>query len=185
MSTPDTSHPRRHGRGVECADRRPTPTTRALAPSPRLPGPPDRRPRAGGHHPDCDHAAAGGLDALWKAVVPETRTRGNDIHLPISLAFAERLCRAYPDADARTGAGGRAAARHRLGARGRVADHLRRLRRRLAQGRHPLRTRGRGLQGGPPGAAAAWATPPSSSSGSARSSTATTPGMWPTRWRTP
>ncbi|WP_320537150.1 HD domain-containing protein [Pseudarthrobacter sp. IC2-21] len=45
-------------------------------------------------------AAVEELDALWKAVVHETRTRGNDIHLPISLAFAERLCRAYPDADA-------------------------------------------------------------------------------------
>ncbi|MET4591793.1 HD domain-containing protein [Arthrobacter sp. 754] len=45
-------------------------------------------------------AALGELDALWEAVVHETRTRGNDIHLPISLAFAERLCRAYPDADA-------------------------------------------------------------------------------------
>ena len=44
--------------------------------------------------------ASGGLDALWKAVVHETRTRGNDIHLPISLAYAERLCRAYPSADA-------------------------------------------------------------------------------------
>lgn len=39
------------------------------------------------------------LDALWAAVVTETRTRGNDIHLPVSLAFAERLCRAYPAAD--------------------------------------------------------------------------------------
>ncbi len=45
-------------------------------------------------------AALEELDALWKAVVFETRTRGNDIHLPISLAYAERLCRAYPDADA-------------------------------------------------------------------------------------
>jgi HD domain len=45
-------------------------------------------------------AAVEELDTLWKAVVHETRTRGNDIHLPISLAFAERLCRAYPDADA-------------------------------------------------------------------------------------
>lgn len=45
-------------------------------------------------------AALEELDALWKSVVHETRTRGNDIHLPISLAFAERLCRAYPDADA-------------------------------------------------------------------------------------
>ena len=33
-------------------------------------------------------------------MVHETRTRGNDIHLPISLAYAERLCRAYPGADA-------------------------------------------------------------------------------------
>lgn len=45
-------------------------------------------------------AALEDLDGLWRAVVHETRTRGNDIHLPISLAFAERLCRAYPDADA-------------------------------------------------------------------------------------
>lgn len=45
-------------------------------------------------------AALEELDALWKAVVHETRTRGNDIHLPISLAYAERLCRAYPAADA-------------------------------------------------------------------------------------
>ena len=45
-------------------------------------------------------AALEELDALWRAVVHETRTRGNDIHLPISLAFAERLCRAYPEADA-------------------------------------------------------------------------------------
>ncbi|PTT69818.1 HD domain-containing protein [Arthrobacter sp. HMWF013] len=45
-------------------------------------------------------AALGELDELWQAVVLETRTRGNDIHLPISLAYAERLCRAYPDADA-------------------------------------------------------------------------------------
>jgi hypothetical protein len=43
---------------------------------------------------------AGGtdLDPIWAAVVPETRSRSNDIHLPISLAYAERLCAAYPDA---------------------------------------------------------------------------------------
>ncbi|TJY67303.1 HD domain-containing protein [Arthrobacter sp. CAU 1506] len=45
-------------------------------------------------------AAVGELDAIWQAVVRETRSRNNDIHLPISLAFAERLCRAYPEADA-------------------------------------------------------------------------------------
>lgn len=45
-------------------------------------------------------SAATDLDALWAAVVTETRTRGNDIHLPISLAFAERLCAAHPEADA-------------------------------------------------------------------------------------
>lgn len=45
-------------------------------------------------------AALHELDAVWASVVTETRTRGNDIHLPISLAYAERLCRAYPAADA-------------------------------------------------------------------------------------
>jgi hypothetical protein len=39
------------------------------------------------------------LDPIWSAVVPETRARANDIHLPISLAYAERLCDAYPEAD--------------------------------------------------------------------------------------
>lgn len=39
------------------------------------------------------------LDPIWKAVVPETRARSNDIHLPISLAYAERLCNAFPHAD--------------------------------------------------------------------------------------
>jgi hypothetical protein len=44
-------------------------------------------------------ARADDLDPIWKAVVTETRTRSNDIHLPISLAYAERLCVAFPEAD--------------------------------------------------------------------------------------
>lgn len=40
------------------------------------------------------------LDSIWAAVIPETRARSNDIHLPISLAFAERLVAAHPEADA-------------------------------------------------------------------------------------
>ncbi|GAA1696355.1 HD domain-containing protein [Microcella alkalica] len=40
------------------------------------------------------------LDPVWRAIVTESRTRANDIHLPISVAYAERLCDAYPDADA-------------------------------------------------------------------------------------
>lgn len=40
------------------------------------------------------------LDPIWRAIVAESRTRANDIHLPISFAFAERLCDAYPEADA-------------------------------------------------------------------------------------
>lgn len=40
------------------------------------------------------------LDSIWQSVVPESRARGNDIHLPVSLAYAERLCAAYPEADA-------------------------------------------------------------------------------------
>ncbi|GGG51755.1 HDIG domain-containing protein [Kocuria dechangensis] len=39
------------------------------------------------------------LDPIWAKVVPETRARNNDIHLPISLAYAERLCAAHPEAD--------------------------------------------------------------------------------------
>jgi hypothetical protein len=41
----------------------------------------------------------GSLDPVWRAVVAETRARGNDIHLPISVAFAERLCDVYPAGD--------------------------------------------------------------------------------------
>lgn len=40
------------------------------------------------------------LDPLWRAIVAESRARSNDIHLPISFAYAERLCDAYPEADA-------------------------------------------------------------------------------------
>jgi len=40
------------------------------------------------------------LDPIWKSVVPESRARGNDIHLPTSFAYAERLCDSYPEADA-------------------------------------------------------------------------------------
>lgn len=40
------------------------------------------------------------LDPIWAAVVAETRVRSNDVHLPISLAFAERLLDAHPEANA-------------------------------------------------------------------------------------
>lgn len=40
------------------------------------------------------------LDALWRSIVPESRARSNDIHLPLSFAYAERLCQAHPEADA-------------------------------------------------------------------------------------
>lgn len=40
------------------------------------------------------------LDPVWRSIVSESRARSNDIHLPISFAYAERLCDAYPDADA-------------------------------------------------------------------------------------
>ena len=39
------------------------------------------------------------FNPIWKRIVPESRTRGNDIHLPISLRYAQRLCDAYPAAD--------------------------------------------------------------------------------------
>ena len=45
-------------------------------------------------------AAGTDLDPVWRSIVSESRVRGNDIHLPISFAYAERLCDAYPAADA-------------------------------------------------------------------------------------
>ncbi len=45
-------------------------------------------------------AAGTDLDKIWSAVLPETRVRSNDIHLPISLAYAEKLLIVYPDANA-------------------------------------------------------------------------------------
>lgn len=45
-------------------------------------------------------ASGADLDPIWRAVVDETRVRSNDIHLPISLAYAERLLLAHPEADA-------------------------------------------------------------------------------------
>ena len=44
--------------------------------------------------PDTDQ-----FNALWQLVVPESRARGNDFHLPLSVAYAHRLCDAYPRAD--------------------------------------------------------------------------------------
>src|SRR5699024_8913054 len=46
----------------------------------------------------CNTPSAG-FDRLWKAIEPETRTRANDVHLPIVAAYAERLCDAYPQAN--------------------------------------------------------------------------------------
>jgi RNAse (barnase) inhibitor barstar len=40
------------------------------------------------------------LDALWKAVEEPLRARGNDIHTPLSFAFAEFLLDDHPEADA-------------------------------------------------------------------------------------
>ena len=57
-------------------------------------GPVDTRPIS------LTPARGADLDPIWAAVVPETRTRSNHIHLPISLAYAERLCAAHPEADA-------------------------------------------------------------------------------------
>jgi DTW domain-containing protein YfiP len=49
---------------------------------------------------EADPSTASDLDPLWRAIVHEARTRANDIHLPISFAYAERLCDVHPEADA-------------------------------------------------------------------------------------
>ncbi len=69
--------------------------THPVPPAPIAPnGPIDTTPIA------LTPPAGADLDALWSAVVTETRSRSNDIHLPISLAFAERLLAAHPEANA-------------------------------------------------------------------------------------
>jgi HD superfamily phosphodiesterase len=50
----------------------------------------------GGKNPKGDW---NNLDALWRAVEEPLRSRGNDIHTPISFAFAEFLLDAHPEAD--------------------------------------------------------------------------------------
>lgn len=55
-------------------------------------GPIDTRPID--FTPDTD-----AYDAIWEHVIGETRARGNDFHLPISVAYARRLCDAHPAAD--------------------------------------------------------------------------------------
>src|SRR5699024_5038804 len=55
-------------------------------------GPIDTRPIDA--TPDTDE-----FDAIWQQVIAETRARGNDFHLPLSVAYARRLCDAYPQAD--------------------------------------------------------------------------------------
>ena len=52
---------------------------------------------AGGKNPKGSWS---NLDALWKAVEQPLRSRGNDIHTPLSFAFAEFLLDAHPEADA-------------------------------------------------------------------------------------
>lgn len=72
-----------------------TATTHPLPPTPIPPdGPVDTSPICGTPSLQTD------LDPVWAAVVACTRVRGNDIHLPISLAFAERLVAAHPEANA-------------------------------------------------------------------------------------
>ena len=180
--------------------------TPVAAPAPVTAGPPDepaddRRPRpsppthpvrpvpghrAGGHHPHRTHArrpwGAGRALEGRGARDPHPRQR----HPPARFRWPSPsgLCRAYPDADARTGAGGHAAARHRLGARGRVTHHLRGFagdwRKAAIRYEHELQ----GCNVARRVLPAAGLLAPTSSSGSARSSTATTPARWRTPWRT-
>jgi hypothetical protein len=39
------------------------------------------------------------LDHVWQAAAAYLRTRKNDVHTPLSYAFAEELCDAHPEAD--------------------------------------------------------------------------------------
>ncbi|MER7498900.1 HD domain-containing protein [Nonomuraea pusilla] len=39
------------------------------------------------------------IDDVWRAAAPYLRVRKNDVHTPLSYAFAEELCEAHPEAD--------------------------------------------------------------------------------------
>ncbi len=71
---------------------------RAVAFAERFPQRPIPTTAAVDDSPICATPSTG-LEELWRAIVPETRTRANDIHLPIVTAYAARLCDAYPQAD--------------------------------------------------------------------------------------
>ncbi len=43
--------------------------------------------------------ARGRYDAVWRAAEPYLRSRKNDMHIPISFAYAERLLAIHPEAD--------------------------------------------------------------------------------------
>lgn len=45
------------------------------------------------------HTNSSDLDPIWRLALPYLRTRANDLHLPMAVAFAERLCVAHPEAD--------------------------------------------------------------------------------------
>src|SRR4051794_7079236 len=103
MSTPETQTPEARGTTPAWAEGQADPADDPRAVAFAAAHPVRPLPATGTLDPppiSLTPAAVDGLDPLWQAVVPETRTRANDIHLPISLAFAERLCRAYPEADA-------------------------------------------------------------------------------------
>lgn len=42
---------------------------------------------------------SGRYDDVWRAAEPYMRARKNDIHIPLSFAFAQKLLQAYPEAD--------------------------------------------------------------------------------------
>ena len=43
--------------------------------------------------------ARGRYDAVWRAAEPYLRSRKNDVHIPISFAYAEKLLAVHPEAD--------------------------------------------------------------------------------------
>lgn len=43
--------------------------------------------------------AAGRYDAVWREAEPYLRARKNDVHIPLSFAFAQRLLSIHPEAD--------------------------------------------------------------------------------------
>src|SRR6478752_1767850 len=62
-------------------------------------GPDDGPPSLPELHMPTNDGNTGRYDDVWRASEPYMRARKNDVHIPLSFAFARKLLEAHPEAD--------------------------------------------------------------------------------------